>query len=94
MGGAKTNTMTELQLYKYIQDNAVEWHWSDNEGTPDVLIFPYFFNLSDFTKLLGKSLVNIRVECVLTENCACIWMRDICENCDIELENVFPKDHE
>jgi len=31
--------MTELQLYKYINDNNIEWHRRNNDGTPIDNIF-------------------------------------------------------
>ena len=35
--------MTELELYKYINDNSIEWHRQDNDGTPDIIMFPLTF---------------------------------------------------
>jgi hypothetical protein len=28
--------MTELELYKYIKNNDIEWHRRDNNGTDDI----------------------------------------------------------
>jgi len=86
--------MTELQLYKYIQDNAVEWHWNDNNGTPDVLIMPYAWHIQEFCKMIGQYSIDREVMAFLKPAYVCVWMREICEFYDIELENVFPKDHE
>ena len=47
--------MTALDLYKYINDNNIEWHYQDNDGTEDVMIFPYSFQIGDFAKLLCQS---------------------------------------
>lgn len=40
--------MTELELYKYINDNDIEWNRQDNDGTPDVLIL----NTADNSEML------------------------------------------
>ena len=40
--------MTELELYKFIEDNNIEWHKQDNEGIEDVIVFPSFGQLETF----------------------------------------------
>lgn len=45
-------TMTELELYKYINDNNIEWHRQDNDGTPDIIMFPLTFQIDEFVVLL------------------------------------------
>ena len=45
--------MTELQLYKYITENNIEWHRYENNGEDDVLIFPYFYQIEDFRKIIS-----------------------------------------
>lgn len=83
--------MTELGLYKYIVDNNIEWHWIDD----DVLIFPYYFQIKDFMDLLGVSAFDDDgVPCVMKSNYFAIYMKDICENYDIEISVVFPKQDE
>lgn len=82
--------MTELDLYKYINGNSIEWHRQDNDGTPDILIFPYIFQLEEFCELIkyydndnGGLLVYIK------NGYAAIWMNDICEYFGIDPANVF-----
>jgi len=29
--------MTAIELYKFIEDNNIEWHYEDNEGNEDVV---------------------------------------------------------
>lgn len=83
--------MTELELYKYIHDNNIEWHIQDNDGADDVLIFPYTFQLEEFQKLVSS--IEEGVPCVLKGNYVAIWMGDICDYYGIILENIFPKQH-
>jgi hypothetical protein len=82
--------MTELELYKYIHDNSIEWRREVNEGSPDILIFPYVFQLEDFCKLIkaynaddGGLVIRL-----LNGYCA-IWMNDICEYFAIDIDKVF-----
>lgn len=44
--------MTELQLYKFIHDNGVYWRKDNNIGIPDIIIFPYVFQLEEFCNLI------------------------------------------
>ncbi len=81
--------MTELELYKFINDNEIEYHWHDE----DVIIFINFYLLDEFAKLLGYGMFDEEgITCVLKDKYICIWMYSICENSDIELINIFKKD--
>ena len=81
--------MTELELYKFVVENNLEYHWHDE----DVILFINFYLLDDFTKLLGFSILDEEgIICHLKEGYICIWMFSICENFDIELKNIFKKD--
>ena len=84
--------MTELELYKFINDNSIEWHRQDNEGTPDILIFPYVFQLEDFCKLIkdydtddGGLIIRLRS----LNGYVAIWMGELCEYYGINMDNVF-----
>jgi hypothetical protein len=81
--------MTELELYKYITDNNIEWHRHDNEGTPDVIILPYTFQLEDFNKLIVNHDTDDGLLCRLKNGYAAIWMKDLCEYYGIKMNNVF-----
>ena len=83
--------MKELELYKFINDNNVEWHWVNNEGADDVIILPNFYLLEDFMKL--QSIVYLSedgIPCFLKDGYIGMFMADICEYYGIEIENVFP----
>ena len=82
--------MTELQLFKFITANKIEWHHQDNDGTPDVLIFPRYYELDDLRKILYFG--DDGIECRMLENYVAIWMRDICDASGFDLYNVFPEE--
>lgn len=85
--------MTELTLYKFINDNNIEWHWNQRGLSDDVLIFPAFYQIEDFAKLFSPSdFDESGIECTMKDKYFCFWMRDICEAYGIEIENVFPKE--
>lgn len=85
--------MKALDLYKFINDNNVEWHKQNNDGTPDVLMFPHIREVEDFAKLLSSShFDDSGIECRMKDGYFCFWMKDICDYYGIELEEVFDKE--
>lgn len=84
--------MTELELYKYINDNNIEYHYADNDGVEDVLIFPMYYEMEEFTKMIDNYLGDNIIHAVIRNNYLCIWMNDICEAHGIEISKVFKKD--
>ena len=85
--------MEAIDLYKYINDNNIEWHYQDNNGTDDVIIFTYAFQVEDFNKLIKKYVSDGGIECRMMDGYFAFWMNDICEHFGIELSKVFdPKD--
>lgn len=82
--------MTELELYKFINDNDIEWHKANNDGTPDIIIFPYIFQIEDFSKLLGSNdFDDGGIELRMMSGYFAIWMKDLCDNYDIDMNKVF-----
>lgn len=81
--------MTELELYKYIKDNNVEWHRHDNEGTPDVVILPFIFQLEDFSNLISNYNTDEGLTMRLQNGYVGIWMKDLCDYFDIDMDKVF-----
>lgn len=82
--------MTGLELYKFINENQIEWHKSNNEGTPDVLIFPYSFQMEELYKLLAESIFDDGgIEVYWKGKYFAIWMKNICEYCGIDMDQVF-----
>lgn len=84
--------MTELQLYKFVHENNVEYHWNFNDSEEgEVYMMPYIFQVEEFNKLLCKSVFDdYGIDCKMMDGYFCFAMREICEYEGIELENVFP----
>ena len=86
--------MTELQLYKFITDNNLEWNAYQDyvEDIEKVLLFVPFWLVDEFSKLLGASIFDDEgLECVMKDGYFCFHMIHICEYFGIEIENVFKK---
>ena len=83
--------MTELELYKFINDNDIEWHKENNDGTPDVIIFPSIYEIKDFHKILLPSSIldDGGIECRMKDGYFAFWMKDICDHFDIDINKVF-----
>lgn len=84
--------MKTLDLYKFIENNSVEWHREDNNGTPDVWISMYIFQVEEFHKLFTPRLFSYfeeGIDCIMRESYIVFQMKDICEFYDIELDEVF-----
>lgn len=84
--------MTELQLYKFIQDNdGIEIDWRTHKH---LYMWIPFYNLKEFTDLLGYDYFAEGGEEVSLQNdCICIDILDICEIFDINPENILPKEN-
>lgn len=82
--------MTELQLYKYINENNIEWHRQNNEeGVEDICIMPRFSHLQEFVVLIDFLLSDDYLTVYIRSGYVCIWMKELCENCGIEMQNIF-----
>lgn len=82
--------MTELQLYKFIKDNNIEWHKHDRDGGQDVIIFVAIYLIKDFQKMLPQGIFDDDgIECTMKDGYFAFWMKDICDYCGVEMNNVF-----
>lgn len=82
--------MDSLELYKFINDNNIEWHRLDNQGSEDILIFPNYGEVFKLNEILSPCLFDDGgVECVMKDGYLAIWMRDICQYYNIDMDNVF-----
>lgn len=81
--------MTELELYKYINDNNIEWHRRDNDNVPDIVILPYIFQVEEFNKLLNSYVSDGGIECRMMDGYFAFWMQDICDYYGIDSDKVF-----
>lgn len=86
--------MTELELYKFIHDNDIEYHWHYNEEIheQDVLLFPSYYVRGKLFKLLEDSniLYDEGLKCVMKYDYFCLWVSDIFYNTK-NIEAVFPR---
>ena len=80
--------MKALDLYKFIKNNKIEWHWSnDNE---EVYLMLNFHELKEFNDLLGYHIFSEEgVEVVMKFDYVCYPMTYICEYFGVELKEVF-----
>jgi len=78
--------MTELKLYKFINEYETEYHWHGDE----VIMFVIIWQVEAFNNLLGHNIFDENgVECVMKHDYVCFKMFHICEYFGIKLENVF-----
>lgn len=81
--------MTELKLYKFIHEYEIEIDWRGDS----LYIWIPFYVLNEFTNLLGYDHFSEGGEEVnLQYNCICLDLVDICESCEIDPENILPKE--
>ena len=83
--------MKELDLYKFVKKNDIEFHWENDE----VITFIPFDLLTEFTNMIGSTYfsdfgnnvhnVHMRYDYI------CIHMSNICEYFNINMEDVFDK---
>lgn len=86
--------MTELELYKYIKNNAIEWQRRDNNGTDDIIIMPNVPEFLGFLKLVKGYTGEGGIEGRIMNGYFAIWMKDLCFYFDIDMRNVFCKENE
>lgn len=86
--------MKELTLYKFIENNKVEYHRKNRTNeTLDVIVFIDFDLLSKFQSIIGTGIFDDGgLEVVMKEGYVAIWMDAICEYLDIDLSAVFDKE--
>jgi len=80
--------MTVIDLYKFVNENNLEYHQYDN----DVILFMDFFYLEEFNKLLGPTIFDDDgISCVMKDGYLCFMMQYICDYYGIELIKIFDK---
>ena len=90
--GHKSKAMTELDLYKFIQQNDIEYRWQDNNGLRDVMVWIYIIDLSIFHDLINFDYSESGIDCTLVQEHVCFWMDDICKYHDVDMKKVFGED--
>ena len=86
--------MTELKLYKFLNDHELEYRWEIYETkNNEFLVWIPFYLLEDFTEMIGYDYLSeggINVN--LQESYICLNIFDIAEYHEIELENILKKE--
>jgi hypothetical protein len=82
--------MTELELYKFINDNNCEFHWESREDDLDVILFVNSIWIEDFNKLFDYNFFDDGgYECIMMNDYFCFWMQSICDYYGIDIKNIF-----
>ncbi len=83
--------MTELQLYKFIHDNGIEYHY--DSGKKIFYGFIEYYHIGDFVELMGNASYfdDGGVEVTWKGNYIAVNLTDICEYFCIDEDNIFDK---
>jgi hypothetical protein len=87
--------MTELELYKFVTRNELEYHWTkkDRGLVDDVILFIPHYLIEQWSRLLGTSIMDDEgLPCVMKDTYVCFYMDDICDYFGIELINIFKQE--
>ena len=83
--------MKAIDLHKFVNENNIEYH-KGGYYIPTIYMFVPISLISDFNKLLGVSIFDDEgITCVMKGNYFTFEMIDICENLDIDSDEVFTK---
>lgn len=82
--------MTEIQLYKFIHNNNIEYHWHKNNNEQDILVFLNFEQLEEFNNLCSYELFDDEgLEIIMKKDYVCMWMNYILDYYELEHEEIF-----
>lgn len=78
--------MTELELYKFCKDKEVDWR------RDELILWIPFSDVDDFANMLGYNYLSEGgIDVVLLNDCIALNLVYICENFDINPENILKK---
>lgn len=78
--------MKELDLYKFVHENDIEYHWHGE----DVIMFVNCGDIKEFNKLISGSIYDDSgIECNMRDGYFCFQMEQICSYFGIELITIF-----
>ena len=84
--------MNALDLYKFVNDNKIEYHKSMSDEN-EIYLFVNNRLIDKFNKLLGLSIIDDGgLNCVMKDGYIAFEMKYICEYYDIEITEVFDFD--
>jgi len=86
--------MTDLDLYKFIKDNSIEYHWSSIENEEKVFMFIPIYFIEEFYQLIKSTYLfdEEGLSCNLMDGYFVFEMIDICSSFNIEYEKIFERD--
>lgn len=78
--------MKALDLYKFVTNNNIEYHWWDG----DVMLFVSNYLIDEWCKLLGEGIFDEEgIKCTMKSGYFCFEMQDICDYHDIDINEIF-----
>lgn len=86
--------MEELDLYKFIGEQKLEYHWVDEDN--DVVLFVEHYKMKNWNTFLKSYSLNIfedGIESVMKDGYSCFHMKDMCEYFGIKIERIFEKEN-
>ena len=85
--------MTALELYKFINENTLEWRWQEDENNDDnVILFIPFDYLEEFTKLINLDYINDGYHRVIMKgDSICIFLDEVCSAYGLDINEIFEK---
>ena len=91
--------MTELELYKFINDRECEWHWNYHYDGVTLILIISSYNLKDFCKMLGYNIFDdeglpCEQRLLYDGSVGLAPFEDICDYYGIDTEKVFPRKEE
>ena len=78
--------MTELELYKFVIENEIEYHWYDKK----CIMFVDVLEIGEFINLLGDGIMEEEgIECRMKKAYFCFDATEICDYFGINADNIF-----
>lgn len=88
--------MTELDLYKFIHEQEIEYRWDFNreDKRDDIIVWIPHWLCESFAELVDPRQFTDGggIECRFQSDNVVFWMYDICEYYGINPENIFKKE--
>lgn len=80
--------MTELELYKFVQDKEIDWRGDS------LILWIEPSEVQEFADVIDRCNADDGgLDCKIQQDgTVCIDLIDLCEEYDIEPENIFPKE--
>ena len=83
--------MNAIQLYKFVNDNKIEYHWINNHS--DVVLMVNNGFIEQWCKMLGVNILSDDgIDCKMRYGYFCFDMNDICIHFGISIDEIFKSD--